>query len=126
MEWVKIAGRSYLKVSDRILITRHATHKALERFDCTAEELVEKLKDKFPLLYKITPTSKQVSFTVRGVKLILEKMTEDGNRCPKRAADCYLVVVSFLLPTMTWRGDRSKFVRRKRGNGNKLAVLRRS
>jgi len=115
MEAVKVCGRDYYKLCRNVLLTDHGRKQLRERFGHDVEKFQERVCNKLETLYKLTPCNKQICLTVAGYKLILEKMSRKGVRCPEEdREDHYLVIVSVLKPSMNWRGDRSKRVRRER------------
>ena len=101
----------YIELSRDVLLTKHAKQQLLIRYGDSVEKFVSKLGNKLQTLYKLCPNHKQICLTVAGYKIVLEKMLDNGVRCPDtvpEGRECYLVIVTILSPSMTWRGDRSK------------------
>jgi len=105
----------YVELNRKVLITRHAVEQLSARYGDSVKEFISRVGDRLEALYRIIPNHKQAVFTVCGYKLVLEKMDSYGHRCPENpVGDVYLVIVTVLLPTQEWRGDRSKRVRRRK------------
>jgi hypothetical protein len=103
----------YVELNRKTLMTRHAIEQLSARYGNSVEEFLSKVGDRLESLYKLTPSHKQVCLTVEGYKLVLEKMSTSGERCPCKDSDeHYLVIVTILSPVHNWRGDRSKRVRK--------------
>jgi len=106
----------YVELSRKILITKHAVEQLSARYGDSVEEFRNKLAGKLDTLYKLVPNYKQICLTVGKYKLVLEKMSTSGERCPcKDSNEHYLVIVTVLSPTMNWRGDRSKSKKVRKG-----------
>ncbi len=101
----------YAKLSERVLITKHAQQRLKTRFRESLKDFLRKVGGIRVLesLYQLTPLSEQFCVKVGEHRLVLEKMDSKGRRCPRYPeGEVYLVVVTVLSPSMKWRGNRSR------------------
>ena len=110
-----MSGR-YIELSRNVLVTRHAEQQLFVRYGELVTVLYGFRKELEGVRADLIENkdNHQHLIQVGRFKLVVELMDSYGNRCPEPTNDCYLVIVTVLSPSMKWRGDRSKRLRRRR------------